>query len=80
MGHLVDRCDFIDVLEESAVTKRAVQVELERGERFVDNVRDVVTEHGADFAVFKDHGRIPVAEISDCARAEPFPHSYDQKL
>ena len=76
----IDRCDFIDVLEEAAVVRRPVSVELRNGSRFVDEVRDVVTERGEDYAVFKDHDRIPVTEISDCFRAQPLPHNYDAKL
>jgi transcriptional antiterminator Rof (Rho-off) len=71
MGHRVDRCDFIDVLEESAVTHRAVSVELVDGRRFIDEVKDVVTEDGEDWAVFRAHDRVAVSDISDCLRAEP---------
>jgi hypothetical protein len=71
MSHQVDRCDFIDMLEESAVTGLSVSVRLKNGEHFVDRVRDVATHDGADFAIFHDHGQINVLEIRDCARAEP---------
>jgi hypothetical protein len=74
MGHQVDRCDFIDLLEESAVTGLPVSVRLKNGTHFVDRVRDVITENGEDFAAFREHGRMPVSEIRDCTRAEPLKH------
>jgi hypothetical protein len=74
MSHQVDRCDFIDILEESAVTGLSVSVRLKNGHHFVDRVRDVVTKDGVDSAIFHDHGQIPVDEIRDCTRAEPLKH------
>ncbi len=76
------RCDFLDVLEESVTIHKPVQVELKDGERFVDQVNNVVTEAGEDFVQFAVHGRVPVSRI---ARCEPSPdahepHSYDEKL
>ncbi len=79
MGHRVDRCDFIDMLEESATTHRAVAVELSDGRKFVDQVQDVVTEEGEDYAVFRQHDRVAVGDISDCARATPDSDTYSAK-
>ena len=71
MGHNsnVDRCDILDVLEESVTTGRTVAVELSSGKHFVDLVRDVVTTNGLDYAEFKDHGRLAVDEIRSATRA-----------
>lgn len=67
----VGRCDFIDVLEEAVLRRRPVAVELRAGEAFVDQVLDVVTEQGDDFAVFRLHARVPVGEISALSRSGP---------
>lgn len=80
MAHIEDRCDVIDLLEESVVTGRPVQVELRGGRRFVDHVRDVITENGEDWACFRAHERVPVSDIVFCARAEPRDASYAGKL
>jgi hypothetical protein len=81
----MDRCDVIDVLEESVTLRRAVTVELKGGGgRFVDHVRDVVTpgkdeaEKG-EWVQFRDHGQVPVADIAFCAPAEPHEPSYASK-
>src|SRR4051812_15567172 len=55
MGHLIDRCDFIDMLEESVTTGGKVAVSLHDGQHFVDQVNDVVTQEGQDWAVFQEH-------------------------
>lgn len=57
------RCDFIDVLEEAVLWRRPVAVQLRAGETFIDQVMDVVTEQGDDFAVFRSHARVPVGDI-----------------
>jgi hypothetical protein len=80
MSHQVDRCDFIDMLEESAKLHRTLAVTLSGDRRFSDSVRDVVTEEGEDYALFRDHGRVPVREILDCAWTAPRPETYDSKL
>jgi hypothetical protein len=64
-----DRCDILDVLEESVTTGRTVAVEVAGGGQFVDLVREVVTTGGEDFAEFKDHGRLPVNDIRSATRA-----------
>jgi Rho-binding antiterminator len=80
MSHNVERCDFIDMLEESARTHRTVAVTLRGDTRFADDVRDVVTEDHEDFAIFRDHGRVAVREILDCVWTAPRVSSYDAKL
>jgi hypothetical protein len=80
MGHQIGACDFIDVLEESAVGGTEVRIDLRHGGQFTDVVRDVVTEDGEDFAVFKQHGRMPVHAISDARRAHPREYTYEGKL
>jgi len=58
-------CDFVDVLEEAVLKRHSVQVRLRDGQEFVDTLVDVVTEAGANFAVFRGHDRVPVADIRD---------------
>ena len=67
----VGRCSFIDVLEEAVLVKRPVAIELRDGTTFIDQVTDVTTESGQDFAVFRSHSRVPVREIAAATRAEP---------
>ena len=68
MPHFVQdalgRCDFIDVLEEAVLQRRRVAVQLRAGEHFRDQVVDVVTEAGDDFAVFRAHPRVAVGDIA----------------
>jgi Rho-binding antiterminator len=66
----VGQCDFIDVLEETVVRRRPVAVQLREGETFIDQMMDVVTEAGIDFAVFRSHDRVPVREIVAVSRSE----------
>ncbi len=80
MGHLLDRCDVVDLLEESARLKRAMLVELKDGSRFVDEVRDVVVDADREeWAVFRVHGQQPVRHISFCGPAEAPEPSYRGK-
>ena len=79
MGHLVDRCDFIDILEESATTGGSVDVVLQGGQHFIDRVRDVVTHDHEDWVQFREHSWMPVKDIEDCFRAEPRDATYDHK-
>jgi Rho-binding antiterminator len=67
----VGRCDFIDVLEEAVLRRTSVAVRLRDGQTFIDEVVDVVTEKGDDFAVFRSHARVPVGDIAAVTRAEP---------
>jgi hypothetical protein len=80
MTHNVERCDFIDMLEESAKMHRPVAVTLRGDTHFSDDVRDVVTEDGEDYALFRAHGRVAVTDILDCVWTSPREESYDSKL
>jgi len=80
MSHQVERCDFIDMLEESAKMHRPLAVTLRGEAHFADSVRDVITEAGEDYALFRDHGRIPVSDIHDCVWTGPREEGYDRKL
>ena len=80
MGHKVDRCDFIDVLEESVTTGKNVAVSLRGGQHFIDRVRDVVTQDGEDWAIFRDHAWVSVSDIEECIRAQPRDATYDLKV
>lgn len=66
----VGRCNFIDVLEEAVLRRRPVAVQLRAGVSFIDQVIDVVTENGDDFAVFKSHERVRVGDIEAVTRDE----------
>jgi Rho-binding antiterminator len=66
----VGQCDFIDVLEETVLRRRPVAVQLRAGETFIDQMTDVVTEAGTDFAIFRTHPRVPVREIAAVSRSE----------
>lgn len=81
MGHLMDRCDVIDVLESSVKLRAAITVELRDGGKFVDQAKDVVTEpDGPEWVQFRDHDRIIVDDIVFAAPVEPRSSSYDAKL
>ncbi|MCI0574053.1 MAG: hypothetical protein L0Y66_25240 [Myxococcaceae bacterium] len=67
----VGRCGLIDVLEEAVLTRRPLAVQLASGETLIDQVVDVVTEGGDDFAVFRTHPRVSVGDIIAVTRAEP---------
>ena len=67
----VGSCSFVDVLEEAVLVKRPVAIELRDGTTFIDQVTDVTTESGQDFAVFRSHVRVAVREIAAATRAEP---------
>jgi Rho-binding antiterminator len=70
MGHIIDSCDVLDILEESVTLGRPVAIQMQGGRSFTDQVKDVVTEAGADYVDFRDHGRVAVADIRSAARAE----------
>ena len=80
MGHIVETCDFVDVLEEAAVLGTEVAIDLRDGGHFTDTVRDVVTEGGQDFALFKKHGRLALHSVANARRAAPRVDSYQGKL
>jgi len=67
----VGSCSFIDVLEEAVLVKRPVAIQLRDGTTFIDQVTDVTTESGQDFAVFLRHARVAVPDIAAATRAEP---------
>jgi hypothetical protein len=79
VGHLLDRCDLIDILEESVRLHRPVMVELKDGRSFVDEARDVTDGAAGDWAIFRLHDRVPLGEISFCGPAEPPANSYRGK-
>jgi transcriptional antiterminator Rof (Rho-off) len=62
MSHVIERCDVLDVLEESARLHRSVQVQLKDGRHFVDRARDVVTADDGEWAVFR--GELPGQGLS----------------
>ena len=80
MGHIIDRCDVIDVLEESARLHRRVRVTLKHGQHFVDETRAVETTPDGEWAVFRDHDRILVDDIASAGPAEPPESTYRGKL
>ena len=80
MGHALNHCDIIDMLEEAAVSRRPVAVELRGSKRFTDHVRDVVTEDGEEWAVFATHESVPVRHIHNCSRAVPWEPTYAGKI
>ena len=65
----VGRCSFIDVLEEAVLRQRPIAVRLREGLSFIDELVDVVTENGEEFAVFRARARIAVGEIAAVTRA-----------
>jgi hypothetical protein len=82
MSHQVERCDFIDMLEEAVKLHRPVAITLTGQTRFSDYVRDVVTEDGEDYAEFHDHLRVALTDILECAWTGPpaGTGNYDRKL
>lgn len=79
MAHIIDRCDVIDVLEESARLHRRVRVTLKNGQHFVDDTRAVETNPDGEWAVFRDHDRILVDDIASAGPAEPPEATYRGK-
>jgi transcriptional antiterminator Rof (Rho-off) len=80
MSHLVETCDFIDMFEESAKLHRPLVVTLSEGRHFEDTARDVVTEDGADYVVFRQHGRVAARDVLSCVWPAPRADRYDSKL
>lgn len=63
----IGRCDILDVLEEAAIFRKSVRVELHERAGFSARVRDVYTENGEDYVVFEgERGRLSVSDISVC--------------
>lgn len=72
----ISQCDFLDVLEEAAIGKLRLRMELEGGRELIGRVEDVVTQGGKDYVVLIGDGdRIPVAAIRRLSRGaeEPEP-------
>jgi hypothetical protein len=66
----VGSCDFIDVLEEAVLRSRPVAITLRDGQSFIDEIVDVVTQGGADYAIFRTRGQLAVQEIASVTRDE----------
>lgn len=71
MGHRLDVGDVIDMLEESAMMRRPVVVQLQDGRIFEDRVQEIIKWEGEDHIVFKDHELTPLSRISGVQRARP---------
>lgn len=67
------RCDILDVLEEAAIFRKSVAVDLHERTGFTARVRDVYTEDGEDYVIFEDHARMSVADISGCRTSDDLP-------
>lgn len=79
MGHRLDVGDVIDMLEESAMMKRPVQVTLSDGRIFEDRVQEIVKWQGEDHVVFHDHELTPLGAISAVQRGRPPEFTYAGK-
>jgi hypothetical protein len=71
MGHRLDIGDVIDMLEESAMLRRPVEIRLQDGRVFEDRVQEIVKWEGKDQVVFKDHELTPIDWIRGIRRAWP---------
>lgn len=71
MGHRLDIGDVIDMLEESAMMRRPVVVQLTGGRIFEDRVQEIIKWNGEDHVVFKDHELTPLSSISSVRRSRP---------
>lgn len=79
MGHRLDVGDVIDMLEESAMMKRPVEVFLTDGRVFEDRVQEIVKWQGEDHVVFHDHELTPLGAISSIRRGRPPEYTYAGK-
>lgn len=79
MGHRLDIGDVIDMLEESAMMRRPVVVQLTGGRVFEDRVQEIIKWNGEDHVVFKDHELTPLSSISSVQRARPPEFTYAGK-
>ncbi len=79
MGHRLDRGDVIDMLEESAMRRIPVVVELRDGRVFEDRVTDIGKWQDEDWVAFADHEFTPLRSISSCKRANPPEYTYAGK-
>jgi hypothetical protein len=71
MGHRLDVGDVIDMLEESAMMRRPVVIQLRDGRIFEDRVQEIIKWQGSDHIVFKDHELTPLHSISGVRRSRP---------
>lgn len=69
----IDRCDILDVLEEAAIFRKCVRIDLHDRAGFTARVRDVYTENGEDYVIFEDRDRMSVSDISGCRTADERP-------
>jgi hypothetical protein len=69
MTHRLDRCDILDILEESIVMRTPVVVVLANDHTFEDRVKDIVAQDGEDHIVFAVHGTTPLRKIATARRA-----------
>jgi transcriptional antiterminator Rof (Rho-off) len=77
---LIERCDLIDMREESVRLHRPLVVELKDGRSFTDRARDVITEaSGDEWVVFRHHDRLSLSDISSCRAAAPVEPTYRGK-
>jgi hypothetical protein len=79
MGHRFDRGDVIDMLEESAIRRIPVVVQLRDGRVFEDRVTDIGKWHEEDWVAFAQHDFTPLRSITSCQRAQPPSYSYAGK-
>lgn len=79
MGHRLDRGDVIDMLEESAMRRIPVVIELKNGHLFEDHVTDIAKWNGEDHVAFSKHEFTPLRRISKIYRAWPVEHTYAGK-
>ena len=79
MGHRLDRGDVIDMLEESAMRRIPIVVELKNGHLFEDHVTDITKWNGEDHVAFAQHELTPLRRISKTSRAWPVKYTYAGK-
>ena len=79
MGHRLDIGDVIDMLEESAMMRRPVVVQLKDGREFEDRVQEIVKYDGEDHVAFKDHEFTRLSQINGVQRARPPEMTYSGK-
>ena len=63
------RCDFLDVLEEAAVRRTPVELELRGGERLHERISDVEGTPEGDVVVLASGRRIAVGDVEAMTRA-----------
>lgn len=71
----LDRCDFLDVLEESVLMRARVKVTLMDDTFFEDHITDVLTKDGGETVHFAMHEPIELRQIASIER-QPLQHTY----